>query len=54
MKEIEKHLEFEKNLVTELSDLGIHTESQFKVPGTDLFLDLYMICLKQSHRLAFY
>ena len=42
MKEIEKHLEFEKNLVTELSDLGIHTESQFKVPGTDLFLDLYI------------
>jgi hypothetical protein len=42
MNEIYKYLEFEKNLVTELSELGIHTESNFKVPGSDLILDLYI------------
>ena len=26
----------------ELSELGIHTQSPFKVPGTDLILDLYI------------
>ncbi len=39
---IYKHLEFEKKLSNELSELGIHTQSNFKVPGTDLTLDLYI------------
>jgi len=42
MDEINKYLEFEKGLVSELSQLGIHTESNFKVPSTDLNLDLYI------------
>ena len=42
MNEMNKHLEFEKELVIELASLGIHTESNFKVPGSDLILDLYI------------
>ena len=39
---IYNHLEFEQKLSNELSELGIHTQSNFKVPGTDLTLDLYI------------
>jgi len=42
MDKINKYLEFEKGLVSELSQLGIHTESNFKVPSTDLNVDLYI------------
>lgn len=42
MNETNKHLEFEKKLVSELANLGIHTEFNFKVPGSDLILDLYI------------
>jgi hypothetical protein len=42
MNELHKQLEFEKELVIELASLGIHTESNFKVPGSDLTLDLYI------------
>ena len=42
MNETNKHLEFEKKLVIELANLGMHTESNFKIPGSDLILDLYI------------
>ena len=35
-------LEFEQKLSNELSKLGIHTQSNFRVPGSKLILDLYI------------
>ena len=35
-------LEFEQKLANELTKLGIHTQTNFRVPGSKLTLDLYI------------
>ena len=35
-------IEFEQKLANELAKLGIHTQSNFRVPGSKLTLDLYI------------